>query len=73
MEFPIKFDTVKLGWSIVYIEGSQVIISQKYCINFSEDCFSFTNSADLDEMPHYMRHFIWVFPVCQSTILGVSG
>ena len=21
MEFPIKFDTVKSGWSIVYIEG----------------------------------------------------
>ena len=27
MEFPIKFDTVKSGWPIVYIEGSQVIIS----------------------------------------------
>ena len=27
MEFPIKFDTIKSGWSIVYIEGSQVIIS----------------------------------------------
>ena len=24
MEFPIKFD-IKSGWSIVYIEGSQVI------------------------------------------------
>ena len=39
MEFPIKFDTVKSGWSIVYIEGSQVIISEKYCISFSEDWF----------------------------------
>ena len=26
MEFPIKFNTVKSGWSIVYIEGSQMII-----------------------------------------------
>ena len=33
MEFPIKFDTVKSAWPIVYIEGSQVIFSQKYCIN----------------------------------------
>ena len=24
MESPIKFDSVKSGWSIVYIEGSQV-------------------------------------------------
>ena len=30
MGFPIKFDTAKSGWSIVYIEGSQVIISKKY-------------------------------------------
>ena len=30
MEFPIKFDTVKPVGSIVYFEGSQVIISKKY-------------------------------------------
>ena len=29
MKFSIKFDTAKSGWSIVYIEGSQVIISKK--------------------------------------------
>ena len=29
MEFPIKFDTVKLGWSMVSIEGSQDIIFPK--------------------------------------------
>ena len=40
MDFSIKFDTVKSGWSIVYIEGSQVIISKKkYCISFNEDGF----------------------------------
>ena len=41
MEFSIKFDTVKSGWSIVfYIEGSQVKISNKKCyISFSEDGF----------------------------------
>ena len=35
MEFSIKFDTVKSGWSIIYIEVSQVIISKKYCISYS--------------------------------------
>ena len=37
-EFPIKFDTVQSGWSIIYTEGSQVMISKKkYCIKtFSE-------------------------------------
>ena len=39
MDFFIKFDTVKPGWSIVYIEGSQVVISKKYCISLSEDGF----------------------------------
>ena len=45
MGFPIKFDSVKSGWSIVYIEGSQVIISQKYYISFSLR-FCLSNSAD---------------------------
>ena len=39
MEFSIHLPTVKSGWSMVYIEGSQVIISKKYCIS-SEDRFS---------------------------------
>ena len=49
MEFSIKFDTVKSGWSIVYIEGSQVISKTDY-ISFSEDDFVSANSADHDEM-----------------------
>ena len=53
-EFSIKFDTVKPGWSIVYIEWSQVIISKKYCISlFLKADFLLANSADPDEMPHY--------------------
>ena len=32
MEFSIKFDAVKSAWSIIYIEGSQVIFSPKYFI-----------------------------------------
>ena len=35
MEFPIKFDKVKSGWSIVYIEGSQVIIFKKHILFLS--------------------------------------
>ena len=31
------FDTVKSGWHILYIEGTQVIISKKYFISFSKD------------------------------------
>ena len=39
MDFFIKFDKVKSGWVIVYIEELPVIISNKYLISFSEDQF----------------------------------
>ena len=32
--------TMKLGWSVVYIEGSQVILSKGCYIYFSEDRLS---------------------------------
>ena len=32
--FHVKFDRVKLGWSIVYIEGLQVIVSKKVLFFF---------------------------------------
>ena len=53
MEFTIMFDMVASGWSIIYTEGSQVIISRKYYISFSENRFALVNSADPVEMPHY--------------------
>ena len=54
MEFPIKFVTVKSGWSIVYIEGSQVIISPQNIIFLSLKIdFALANSVNPDEMPHY--------------------
>ena len=36
LEFSIKQHTIKSGWSNVYTEGSQVIISKNYRISFSE-------------------------------------
>ena len=53
MEFPIKFDTVKSGWSIVYIEGSQVLISKNIIFLSLKISYVFPNSADPDEMQHY--------------------
>ena len=37
MEFPIKFDTGKSGFSMVYIKRSQVIISNKYFLSLTAD------------------------------------
>ena len=52
MESPIKFDTVESAWSIVYIEGSQVIIPQKIFISLKIELF-LAKSVDLGEMLHY--------------------
>ena len=35
--------------------------------------FVLANSVDPDEMPQTMWHFIWVFTICQSIHLGVTG
>ena len=66
MEFSKTYDTVKSTWSIVYIEGLQVIIFF-YQISVSESNFGLVNSVDPDEI------FIWVFIVCKSTRLEVSS
>ena len=52
MEFSIEFDTVKLGWSIICIEGPQVIISKNMLYLSQKMNFVLGNSADPDEMPH---------------------
>ena len=49
MEFSLKFDTIKSGWSFVFIRGSKVIISKKN-IALKID-FVLARSADPDEMP----------------------
>ena len=69
MESSIKFDTVKSGWSIVYIEGLPVIFSEKI---FSPKIdFDLANSAHPGEMPHYVA-FHPGLHCLPKTCLGVS-
>ena len=63
MEFTIKLHTRKAGGSIVYTDGSKVIISKNFLSPMID--FVCANSVDPDEM----LHFIWVVAVCQSTHL----
>ena len=48
LEFPIKLDTVKSGWSIVYIGGYRLAFLKK---SVKVD-FVLSNSADTDKMLH---------------------
>ena len=55
MEFSIKLHTIKSGWLIIYTEGLQVKISKKKIVFLSlKVYFVLANSADPDEMPHYV-------------------
>ena len=58
----VDFTFVNLGWSTgnTCIEGSMEV---------NIVVFILANSVDPDEM----RHFIWVFTVCQRTHLGVTS
>ena len=51
MEFSIKLNLIKSGWSIVYIEGSQIIIPPKIMFFILKMAIVLANSADPDEMP----------------------
>ena len=54
MEFPIKFDTVKSEWSIIYIlRGHRLYFSKNTVFLSLKIIFVLTNSVDPDEMWHY--------------------
>ena len=48
MEFSIKFDIVKSGWSIIYIEGLHVMISKNIAFRSLYINFVLVNGADPD-------------------------
>ena len=56
------------GWHIVYIEGSQVILSKYMAFLSVNNGFIKANSADFDEMPrsaafHLGLHWLQNYPV----------
>ena len=76
MDFPIQMEAIRIGLSMMYFKGSQVVIPNYYVFLSVGIVFTFTNSVDPDEMQmkcHTLRHFIWVFTVYQSICLGVSS
>ena len=51
IDFPISIDTIKMDLSILYFKGTPVGIFKNHG---SKDCFMLANSADPDEMLHYL-------------------
>ena len=60
----IRYDTIKLGWFIVYIEGSQVMPFRKKMNCF----FCFTNSVDPDEMQHYAAFHLGLHSLSKNSV-----
>ena len=52
MNSSFSFDSINLGWSIVYIEGSQIKILIKSVLISLNIVFVFTSSAGPKEMQH---------------------
>ena len=72
MKYSIKVDTVKSGWSIIYIEGSQVIISKHIIFLSQMIYFDLANNAGSDDMLLYAAFHLG-FHCLKSTRLGVSS
>ena len=70
MEFPIKFDTSKSGWSIVYNEGSQVIIFKIIVFISLKIDFVLANSVEPDEMTHYVAFHLGFHCLPKYTFWG---
>ena len=67
MECSIKFNTVKSGWFIIYIKGSQVIILQNVAFLSLKNDIVLANSVDPDEMLYYGAlhlglHYLQMYP-----------
>ena len=73
MEFSRKLHTIKSGWSIVYIEGLQVIDFQQILYLFLWRLILALQTVQTLMNCSIMLYFIWIFTASHSTHLGVSG
>ena len=64
MDSSVWFDTINFRWSIIYIEGSQVIISNKIVLFSLQIIFVIAISVDPNEMQHNaVFHLVAKIPV----------
>ena len=72
----MKLHTSNLGWSIVYTEGSRVIIFPKEQLNvsFTEDRCCHSKQCRPDEMPHYVAFYLGLhcLPKCSFRGSGLK-
>ena len=72
MDFSIEIKAIRMGLSIIYFKGSQVITSHYDAFLFLMIVFTQTYSVDPDEMLNYAAFHLG-FSVCHSTHFGHLG
>ena len=59
-----------MGLSIMYLKGPQIVISQLLSNSIPEDCFTLTNSVDLDEMQHDVAFHLGLHSLSKYLFMG---
>ena len=59
-----------MGLSIMYLKGPQIVISQLLSNSIPEDCFTLTNSVDLDEMRHDVAFHLGLHSLSKNCKFG---
>ena len=70
MDSSTRYDTINLGWFIVHIEGSQVIISNKIVLFSLKIILVLVNSVDPDERLHYAAFHLGLYCLPRYPLWG---
>ena len=73
MDCSIQIKAKWMGLSIIHFKGSQVGISQLWCISVLEDCFYLKQTVKTLMKCRFMLRFIWVFTFRGRRRLFESG
>ena len=71
----MTFDAVKLGWSIIYIEVSHVMISKNIEVLYfflKRLSFVLANGTDPKMMPHYVAFNIGLYFLSNYPFFGIT-
>ena len=70
MEFPIKFDTDKSGWSIIYMRGLRLYFMTKIVFLSLKTHFALANREDPDEMLQYAAFHLGLHCLPKYVFIG---
>ena len=72
MDYPIQIKAIRVGLSIIYFKGPQILIFQLVCISVPEYCFYMNKQTSVDhyEMPHYAAFHVGAHCLLKYPFMG---